>query len=108
MLVSKRRRDKALKDAFLKFFPSSPLSENELHDSFTRLRNFPLLIQECICYKLDWDESTFAQRWLRPHERGPLGPTERETLIIREVMKLHLNMFLEYLETFASQAPKAK
>lgn len=103
MIVPKRRRDKALKDALSKLFPPLPLSENELHDSFIRLCNFPHVIQECICYELCWTESDFSKRALRPLKGQTIGPNEREILIIREVLKLRLNMLMQYLETVAGQ-----
>ncbi|CAL1518565.1 hypothetical protein MMC2321_02308 [Chitinophaga sp. MM2321] len=89
----------AFEQSLSKLFPLLPLSENELHDSYTRLCNFPIYIKECLSRELGWTKEEFFQRVLPPLAGyNHKGLNEAETIIVRAVIKARLKMFTQYLE----------
>lgn len=55
----------AFEDILLKLLPPIPVSENELHDSYTTLCNFPIYIKEYLRREFGWTDSQFSEM-IRP------------------------------------------
>ena len=81
-----------------KLFPPSPLSDNELHDTYTRLCNFPLYIKEYLRRELGWTESQFSQLVLPTLGGRNIRPTDEEIQKARIIIKTQLAYLLRYLD----------
>ncbi|WP_436491555.1 hypothetical protein [Chitinophaga sp. ARDCPP14] len=81
-----------------KLFPPVPLSDNELHDTYTRLCNFPIYIKEYLRRELGWTESQFSELVLPPRPGRNMRPTDEELLKIRIIVKAQLSYLLRYLD----------
>ncbi|MBS0027664.1 hypothetical protein ACTJJ0_31965 [Chitinophaga sp. 22321] len=81
-----------------KLFPPAPLSDNELHDTYTRLCNFPLYIKEHLRRELGWTESQFSQLVLPNLGGRNMAPTEEEMQKARIIIKTQLSYLLRYLD----------
>ncbi|PSL44640.1 hypothetical protein CLV51_10512 [Chitinophaga niastensis] len=81
-----------------KLFPPAPLSDNELHDTYTRLCNFPLYIKEYLRRELGWTESQFSQLVLPTLGGRNMRPTDEEIQKVRIIIKTQLSYLLRYLD----------
>ncbi|PSL42389.1 hypothetical protein CLV51_11327 [Chitinophaga niastensis] len=81
-----------------KLFPPAPLSDNELHDTYTRLCNFPLYIKEHLRRELGWTESLFSQLVLPNLGGRNMSPTDEEMQKARIIIKAQLSYLLQYLD----------
>lgn len=81
-----------------KLFPPAPLSDNELHDTYTRLCNFPLYIKEHLRRELGWTESLFSQLVLPNLGGRNKMPTNEEMQKARIIIKAQLSYLQQYLD----------
>lgn len=89
---------KTFGEALLKLFPPVPLSDNELHDSYTRICNFSIYIKEYLRRELGWTESQFSEMVLASMDGRNTQPTKEEIAIARVIIKTQLRLLLQYLE----------
>ncbi len=88
----------AFEEILFKLFPPVPVSENELHDSYVRLCNFPIYIKEYLRRELGWTESQFSEMTLPSLAGRNMQPTREEITIARAIIKAQLKILLQYLE----------
>lgn len=81
-----------------KLFPPAPLSDNELHDTYTRLCNFPLYIKEYLRREFGWTESQFSELVLPTLGGRNIRPTDEELEQARIIIKAQLSYLLRYLD----------
>ncbi|NLR58873.1 hypothetical protein HGH93_12225 [Chitinophaga polysaccharea] len=89
---------KMFAENLVKLFPPMPLSDNELHDTYTRLCNFPLYIKEHLRRELGWTESLFSQLVLPNLGGRNMKPTEEEMQKARIIIKTQLSYLVQYLD----------
>lgn len=92
----------AIEATLSKCFPPCPLSGNELHDSYTRLCNFPIYIKEYLRREFDWTDSQFSQYVMPPLEGRSMEPTEQELVAARIIIRNQLKLLLQYLSVSPS------
>ncbi|SKD09424.1 hypothetical protein SAMN05660461_5312 [Chitinophaga ginsengisegetis] len=88
----------AIEATLSKCFPPAPLSENELHDSYTRLCNFPIYIKEYLRRELGWTDSQFSQFVMPPLGGRNVKATKQEIAVARVIIKNQLKLLLQYLD----------
>lgn len=78
--------------------PPLPLSENLLHDIYTRCCLFSRFIGESICRELGWTQEQLARYAQPPQERCITPLTAEERKMVLAVVKARLKQLLQYLE----------